>query len=173
VPREFSLSLRVCFGDTNRLHEAHAIWILRNIEPEGRLPETFEDASSRKLGAEPAEVVEAEIVLKRELKGRRVPNSGNPHRRRWLLKRSRPNIDARVLSEFSIPGEGRLVSPSPEDQWQIFVETRSDLDGRHTVVDAGVVKESNRKAGDQATAADAVDHCVLLGNTDRLSCLAE
>src|SRR6266568_5197682 len=173
VWRVLPLSVSVGVAYTDRVQKAQPVGVTRLAHLVGDLPETIEDTLAGQLIAKPAEVVEAVAVLQGEFHGDGIADAGDPDRRAGLLDGSRPDIHCRVLREFAVPREGFALLPGLENQRKVLVEPCAGLNGRHSVVDVGIVGETDRKARDKAASADGVDHRVLLGDAHGLAGLTQ
>ena len=97
----------------------------------------------------------------------RLPVPGDPHRRMGRLDGTGPEVDHPELLVLAVPGEHLLRRPRLDDEVVGLVVALPLLDRRDPVDHVGVHRAAERHAGDEAAAADAVDHGVLLGHPDR------
>ena len=84
-----------------------------------------------------------------------------------VLHRPRPQIHLRQLIVFSVPGEEFLRGPRLEHEIDRLAPALALIHRRDAVADIGVATEPERHAGDQAAAADAIEHRIFFGDADR------
>ena len=83
-----------------------------------------------------------------------------------ILHRPRPQIHFRQLSIFPVPGEEFLRRPGFQHEIDALPPALALLHRRYAVADLDVVAEAGRHAGNQAPAADAIEHRIFLGEAD-------
>ena len=84
-----------------------------------------------------------------------------------LLQRPRPQVDVAQLRELAVEAEHLLGGPGLDDQvvrFQIFLAQQRR---GFAVTEVGVHRGADRKAGDQAPAAEHVEHREFLGHPNR------
>ena len=83
------------------------------------------------------------------------------------LHRTRPDVDVALLVEAAVEGEGVAVGPRTQDQIVRLVVAVTQQRRVLTVGEAGVHRRTDREAGDEPSAGDAVDHGELFGDARR------
>ena len=84
-----------------------------------------------------------------------------------LLDRPRPQIDHRQLIVPAVPGEDLLRLPRFQHQLQRLAIAFALLDRDDGIRNGGVGRQSGRETGNQAPAADAVEHGIFFGDPRR------
>ena len=84
-----------------------------------------------------------------------------------LLDRLRPAVHITELIEFPVEREDFFLGPGFHDQLVRFAILDPRESGDLSVREVGVHGGADRKAGDEPTAGDAVEHGKLFGNPDR------
>ncbi len=112
-------------------------------------------------------MAEAMVLADDEFRRAGNAGAGNPDRRMRLLDRPRPEIDHAELIVLAVPGKDLARRPGLDDQRQSLAVAFALLDRDDAVRDRGVGRQPGGKSGDEASAADAVEHRVFFGDAGR------
>ena len=169
-----ALGFGVGIGDGGELRKRGTVRVVVFAHLVGCTPEGVEGGlrSIQRVAAE-ADKVESEVALERETSGARSSDGRQHDRRVRRLQRARPDVHVGVLGVLSVPRKGLTFGPRRQDEGEVLVEPGPRLDGRNTVVEAGVIGEAERESGDESPTADVVDNGVLFGHAKRLTRLTE
>ena len=160
------LRLGVRFADANDLREAGAIGRIVGAELGHALPIGLH----QRVGAHIAVVAEIRIrigIFDAEIVGLDRAAAGDVDRRMRLLQGLRPDIDVAQLGIAAVEGERRVLVPRPHDQ---LMRLGIFLARQRRNLSVGVVRVhrgANRKAGNEPSAGDIVQHGEFLGDADR------
>jgi hypothetical protein len=84
-----------------------------------------------------------------------------------FLHRSWPEVDVAELGEAAVEAEHLGVGPGADDQLLGFVIPITQGCRDHPVGEVGIGAGAHGKTGDDASAAETVEHAQLLGDSDR------
>src|SRR5439155_16886625 len=114
-----------------------------------------------------AEEAVTDVVYHGAVEGADAARARNPYRRMRLLDRPRPEIHVRELEVPPIPRKDLPRLPRLERQRELLAVPLTVLHRRDAVAQVDVHRAAQRQAGHESPAADAVEHGLLFGDTER------